>query len=372
MSMFNRRIVWIDYCRAFAICLVIIGHILISTSSYNSHIDNMIMVIIYSFHMPLFFILSGLVFKKTGILDGIKKRFIRLMIPYFGFCILEFVYKLMFYSLVNREILDGYLTSFTKEQIIDSMLMNSSSAFSGYWFLPVLFCSSIFMTALLKFNNKACEYICMLLGISISAWLKFCNIELPLGMGEALLSVPFIYIGFKEKESDYSRLKNPWVFIIVIVGYVGALAYWKYMNYEMADMHNSAVRNPLAFYVLGLCGSYIVMFCIKGISSVTLSFMQPTKHCLLMKKCWEYIGTRSLYIYGMHYLFLEAWSELFSHYQLNIKRWEIINFRFLGFAITLLGCSIVIRFAGFINAKIKCIKMRKLPILTISNDIKDI
>ena len=344
--MLNRRITWIDYCRAFAICLVIIGHILISTSSYNSHIDNMVMVMIYSFHMPLFFILSGMVFKKTGI----SKRFIRLMIPYFGFCIIEFVFYFVFYSIVDCERLAGYLNSFTKKQIIDSMLMNSSSAFSGYWFLPVLFCSSVFMTALLKFDNKKCV-IHILLGVLISIWLRLYNIELPLGIREALLAIPFLYIGFREKKSDYSRLKKPLVFIIVIVVYVGTLVFWKYMNYDMADMHNSAIRNPLAFYVLGLCGSYIVMFCIKGISSVI--FSSGHTYRLLIKKSCEYIGTRSLFIYGIHYLFLETWNKLFSHFLINGNRWKIISFRFLGFAITLLGCCIVIRLAEYIRDKIK-------------------
>ena len=309
----NRRIAWIDYCKAFAICLVIIGHILMSTSSSNSHIDNMIMVMIYSFHMPLFFMLSGLVFRKNGFVEGLKKKFVRLMIPYLVFCFMEFCFKLIFYSLWDQKRVVEYIDSFTKERIIDSILMNSSSAFSGYWFLPVLFCSSILLTILLKIDNHVYEFLFMLVGILVAIRLSLYNVRLPLGLGEALLAVPFLYIGFKEKESGYSRLKKTWVFIITIFGYISTIAYWKYMDYGIADMHNSAIRNPLAFYILGLCGGYITMFGIKWISSITL----PPIHTwhLLMDKFCEYIGANSLYIYGIHYMLLEIWVTLFLYFQ---------------------------------------------------------
>lgn len=52
----NKRIEWIDIAKAVAIVLVGIGH-------YSC--PKILMAFIYSFHMPLFFILSGITFNTS-------------------------------------------------------------------------------------------------------------------------------------------------------------------------------------------------------------------------------------------------------------------------------------------------------------------
>lgn len=56
MGELNKRVVWIDYAKAFAMLFVIIGHV----ETGNSLTDW-----VYSFHMPLFFFLSGLTLKTN-------------------------------------------------------------------------------------------------------------------------------------------------------------------------------------------------------------------------------------------------------------------------------------------------------------------
>ena len=63
------RIAWVDVAKGIAILLVIIGH----TVNFGSATRNFI----FSFHMPLFFILSGYTFKLAGdfpvFFQGVKK-----------------------------------------------------------------------------------------------------------------------------------------------------------------------------------------------------------------------------------------------------------------------------------------------------------
>lgn len=54
-----KRIEWIDVCKGLGIFLVFIGHTNVSQLSRTLYDW------IYSFHMPLFYMLSGLVFDKT-------------------------------------------------------------------------------------------------------------------------------------------------------------------------------------------------------------------------------------------------------------------------------------------------------------------
>ena len=50
----KKRILWIDYAKAFAMFFVIFGHV-----NSGNYLTNWI----YSFHMPLFFLLSGITLK---------------------------------------------------------------------------------------------------------------------------------------------------------------------------------------------------------------------------------------------------------------------------------------------------------------------
>ncbi len=55
----GKRIHWIDIARGMAMDLVVIGHL---------GLKNQFVQWIYSFHMPLFFILSGMTMKCVGVL----------------------------------------------------------------------------------------------------------------------------------------------------------------------------------------------------------------------------------------------------------------------------------------------------------------
>lgn len=66
MEKIKNRISYIDIAKGIGIFLVIWGHIILNGPAYN---------IIYAFHMPLFFFLSGLVFSKSKY-KNIKEFFI--------------------------------------------------------------------------------------------------------------------------------------------------------------------------------------------------------------------------------------------------------------------------------------------------------
>ena len=69
---------YIDIAKGIAMILVIMGHC--------KYINNYLHVWLYSFHMPLFFILSGMTFSvknKPHFKDFLKNKFFKLLIPYF-------------------------------------------------------------------------------------------------------------------------------------------------------------------------------------------------------------------------------------------------------------------------------------------------
>ena len=77
------RIGYLDSARGMAILLMVIGHAL--GMCCETSLSTNILRYIYSFHMPLFFIIYGFLYEPVGksISRTIKKRAIRYLIPYF-------------------------------------------------------------------------------------------------------------------------------------------------------------------------------------------------------------------------------------------------------------------------------------------------
>ena len=78
----NGRVEWIDFAKGIAMFFVIIGH---TVSLFGGNLEMFVRGGIYSFHMPLFFILSVLTFKFSVNNDQFvartKKGFKHLIVP---------------------------------------------------------------------------------------------------------------------------------------------------------------------------------------------------------------------------------------------------------------------------------------------------
>lgn len=87
----NSRLTALDSLRGFGILLVVLGH-----TSWSAGLVSWI----FSFHMPLFFIISGMLFHERQFLDSFKKKAARLLIPYLFFGIVTFAY----WALIERRL----------------------------------------------------------------------------------------------------------------------------------------------------------------------------------------------------------------------------------------------------------------------------
>ena len=87
----SSRLTALNSLRGFGIQLVVLGH----TSQFAGLVHW-----IFSFHMPLFFIISGMLFHERQFLDSFKKKIARLLIPYLFFGIATFVY----WALIERRL----------------------------------------------------------------------------------------------------------------------------------------------------------------------------------------------------------------------------------------------------------------------------
>lgn len=95
------RETWVDIAKGIGIILVIMGH---------ANCPNLPHGIIYSFHMPLFFFLSGLFISRqceNNFRIYLKKNFKSLLLPYFYFNIISIAFYYTMSIMFHKELLIG-------------------------------------------------------------------------------------------------------------------------------------------------------------------------------------------------------------------------------------------------------------------------
>lgn len=133
----KQRIHWIDICKAAAICAIVVGHVLRGGALQQY---------VLSFHVPLFFLLSGVVFSDggNGFASFFKSKVKSILIPYFIWGVISCV----IYAFLGKFAAAALGVSITQS---DSFLMTLLSFIYGnesvitmvanlpLWFLPCLF-----------------------------------------------------------------------------------------------------------------------------------------------------------------------------------------------------------------------------------------
>ena len=121
--MVKKRLYWIDVLKGMGAILVLLGHLV----PYNS----MIKIYIYSFHVPLFFFISGYVFKYEKKIDYFfYKKVNRLLIPYIKYSILSFFASYFVEDVVASK----------REILYHIFFVGGTNYFNtSLWFLVILF-----------------------------------------------------------------------------------------------------------------------------------------------------------------------------------------------------------------------------------------
>ncbi len=140
----QKRLHYFDIAKGIGIILVIIGHI--------EYVDQNVRNVIVSFHMPLFFILSGMLMnvtnEKNRELKGlILRKAKRIMLVYLVFSILYPLIDILYYFVTGNGDPFGTL----RINLVDSVLLYGNSVL---WFLPALFFGEVIWLLLLKGAKK--------------------------------------------------------------------------------------------------------------------------------------------------------------------------------------------------------------------------
>lgn len=189
----NKRLPYLDYARVFVAYLVIFGHLLPND-------DMTIRPYIYAFHMPFFFLVSGLLHKYDGTVQW--RKYVRILIvPFIFFNVVFFLLKPILYwngiwnapksfeYITFAELILQYLPMCTKR------LITGIDAIDGpTWFLVALFWCKIFTDLLKKWPILWVIYIALYIVFPLTHHgLIF--------LRQACQALPFYFIGFYFKQN---------------------------------------------------------------------------------------------------------------------------------------------------------------------------
>lgn len=268
----KERVHWIDISKGIAIICVFLGHT-VSSPSEISHF-------VYSFHMPLFFLLSGYCFsarRKFG--DFVLTKLKTIVLPIFTLGLTGAVFVSALSRYFNHEVIDWkwvFLNPFVQYK-----------EHSLLWYLAALFVALIIFYGLTKLlKDKSLPLVIssfILAGISYTA-IKLFRFDLPWNIPTALIALPYISIGYSIKKSDFSeKLNHIWV---PVVSFLGCLVsgYCNQKFFGGVEMHTNAYGNIGLFYLSALLGSLAV---------ISLSILLKKNSVL------EYFGKNSLIFYAL-------------------------------------------------------------------------
>lgn len=207
----------VDILRGCAIFFVVFGHV-----THNVELRTYI----WGFHIPIFFFLSGLLFKKEKFLcfrNFLASRFKSLLVPYAIFYLLTYIYWL----LIERHVrgadvmpLSQLLGLVYGTYDLEFMMFNGA-----LWFIPCLFSMELLFWLLCKCKRKWCMLFLSLISYVIGLYMSAVTRWLPWGICAALIGIVYYCLGYLSKGllllsnlSIRSRLSNFVLFLCLLGG----------------------------------------------------------------------------------------------------------------------------------------------------------
>lgn len=296
--MASKRIEWLDSLRGFAMLLVVLGHV--------SAMSSDLVLWIYSFHMPLFFIISGVVFrysKYTSLKECMLDKTKKLLLPY----VFLFAINIPFWY-INWKVLGN--SSATPIGMLEGFLAANHAL--GYmtstvlWFLPCLFLVSVLFWGLVHLDaTKNVRLEGTIILCFLAAWFLTSFSESPAVWHWKTVPVAtvFYWMGYqfgrvwKQFESRLDGIGGPEygaVYPLIAIGFLALGTMAAFVNGKIS-MHMNSYNNM----TLMLASSF----------ALSLGFAMLF---IKLPKIWlfDYAGKNSITFFGFHIALL----RFFEHF----------------------------------------------------------
>lgn len=297
----KERIVWIDYFKAIAIILMVIGHI---CGKYNMYI--------YQFHMAAFFFISGycMNWKKGGKLQIIWEKFYSLIFPLiivfvFGAITMIFFHTAGIYEDIWLGSYIGFAETLKQFFIYDR---NYVWWMGACWFIEVLFYISIFHAVLWKLIEKVKRHQTLIFFMS-TLFFYFVGLNLAQN-GTTTRNIDLILIGsfFYGLGTICKTLSARWKESRISIGLVGwtvLLITTVFLIITLSKIPQITVDYPSRTFhhlFLNILAAINGIVCVISLSKIGEAIFEKIK---VLKKFFMFIGQNTIGVVFFHFCFFK-------------------------------------------------------------------
>lgn len=275
----NKRVDWVDVAKGIGMICVILAHVE----------EQYLKMPLYTFHMPLFFFLSGYLFSiKSSFKEFLISKCRRILVPYFclgGILILFDIYW------NGRNSFNQ--TWYNKEYAMyDITQLFVQKRFLTLWFIACLFWLSLLFYVLVRFIKKEVirAAVVILLTAAGLCYYYFDGTAWFWNMDVCFTALPFFYVGFLCRKTDFINQKilgnryKPLLF----VGFIGINVICAVLNLKISGQYLEMFYNQYAVAPLTYIGAFAGIFAVIILAELCNWF--PLR----------YIGINSMLFYAWH------------------------------------------------------------------------
>ena len=264
----RNRIAWVDVAKGIGIILVMLGHMV------DGH--GLIGQWIWSFHMPLFFFLSGLFFMPFSDVKSVWKKSRQLLLPCIIFTI---VICLVEYDVVGN-----------KSTFIDL----KKGLPHTMWFLTTLFLAMAWSSLMMRFFNP-------LGGLGISLFFafmcKYTAMPNSYSLTSTFIASVFLIAGYNRR------------YIMVGVEKLVFLVILQPSLVWLMNIHTSLNINRIS--IVGIVTAFLGIIIVISVSKLIVDYKQY-KHQSFIFDAMIYLGRNTLVLMSVHMLFLSLYIHFLS------------------------------------------------------------
>lgn len=278
----KERIIWIDQLRAVAMLFVVFGHVAIDKEAIKY---------IYSFHMPLFFIISGMTHRPNKFntyIDLIKDKAQKLLLPYLLMNLLMFPVWILNFKIIK-------VSSTSLVEVFKGIFYANSNIYTApsnaTWFLIILFLVEVVFYGLERFFQHNDRMLVLAAGImGVAAYAESKDKAGYTGPGHielVMTAIVFYLIGYMfiknldQVKTFMAKRKNYFMTVIILL----LVGLYFSDNNARVSFNGNDFGSILYFYIVAISLSVVCILLVMKLPYI---------------KLLTYIGQNTIAYVGFH------------------------------------------------------------------------
>lgn len=283
----KKRIDWVDVVKGIGMILVIVSH---TEEHFMPGQLVTLKIPIYTFHMPLFFFMSGYLFSmKNSFKEFLKNKSKRILVPYF--CLGTILVLFDTYWQGRNPFGNPW---FQKERFFGEMLsLLYQNRFWTLWFIACLFWMNILFYVIVKHlkSEKKRAIVVTVMAVAGLIYYMVGGPNLPWNIDVCFTAMPFFYVGYVCRKKDFigkKLLANRWKWAM-FAGFIALDAVCAVINLVTTGQFLEFWGNMYGIAPLTYLGAFAGIFAVIILADACHGFA-PLR----------YIGENTMLFYAWH------------------------------------------------------------------------